>query len=159
MGLMLHGDLPEWADAFGSGYGSGSGSGSGSGYGDGSGDGYGYGDKRYWRATIANFATRWTPEQRLRLHDLHEQGAVIAFWKSDKHGRACNGGTCGPVKPGQRDTIPGPLELCSRHALHATFLPPKWQGARTWVVALIGDVQCQDDKVGALTREIIGEAA
>jgi hypothetical protein len=35
--------------------------------------------------------------------------------------------------------------------------PEKWQGERLWVVALYGEVEQQDDKFGALRREIIGE--
>jgi hypothetical protein len=36
--------------------------------------------------------------------------------------------------------------------------PEKWKGERLWVVALFGELQfADDDKVGALEREIIGE--
>jgi len=35
--------------------------------------------------------------------------------------------------------------------------PDRWQGERVWVVALYGDVLWEDDKCGALKREIIGE--
>lgn len=53
--------------------------------------------------------------------------------------------------------VTGPLELCSRRALHATLIPPKWEGKRTWIVALIGELIGDDEKYGALEREIIGE--
>jgi hypothetical protein len=56
------------------------------------------------------------------------------------------------------EIAPGPLELCSKGTLHATLLPPKWKGERWWIVALIGDVVDGDDKLGALQREIVGEA-
>ena len=62
------------------------------------------------------------------------------------------------MAPGKVETIAGPLSLCTHRALHATFIPPKWKGERVWIVALIGEVATKDDKVGALTREIIGEA-
>jgi hypothetical protein len=48
-------------------------------------------------------------------------------------------------------------ELCTEKALHATMLPPKWPGARLWIVALIGDVIGNDYKYGALQREVLGE--
>jgi len=41
--------------------------------------------------------------------------------------------------------------------LHATALLPKWKGDRIWVVALHGEVVGDDEKLGALEREIIGE--
>jgi hypothetical protein len=91
------------------------------------------------------------------LRELQEAGATIAFWRSDEDGRACNGGTNPPVAPGTVEEIAGPLKICSRKALHATFVPPKWKGERWWIVALHGEVQEDDDKVGALKREVIGE--
>jgi hypothetical protein len=42
--------------------------------------------------------------------------------------------------------------------LHATLIVPKWSGDRVWVVALIGEVAGDDEKYGALQREVIGEA-
>jgi hypothetical protein len=53
--------------------------------------------------------------------------------------------------------IEGPLQLCGPGALHATMNPDKWKGDRLWLVALHGEVQFQDDKVGALKREILAE--
>jgi hypothetical protein len=61
------------------------------------------------------------------------------------------------VHPGLVEIVAGPLEICTHHALHATRLPPKWEGERVWVVALFGEIQEQDDKLGALQREILGE--
>jgi hypothetical protein len=154
-----------YGDGSGSGYGDGSGSGYGDGYGygSGSGDGYGYGDgsgygsKEYWLACVDHFAAKWPQNAQARLDALRRSGATIGFWKSDAQGRACNGGKSEPVAPSKVETIPGPLKICSKHALHATFIPPKWKGDRWWIVALIGEVQIDDDKAGALTREIIGE--
>ena len=54
-------------------------------------------------------------------------------------------------------TAPGPLNLCHGGTLHATHLPPKWQGDRWWIVAMIGEVVGDDEKIGSLKREIIGE--
>jgi hypothetical protein len=153
---------------YGYGYGSGDGSGSGSG-GDGSGYGYGYGDgsgygygdgdgsKEYWLACVDHFAAKWPQNSQARLLALRQSGATIAFWKSDNSGRACNGGKSDPVEAGTVETISGPLKICRKNALHATFVPPKWKGDRWWIVALIGEVQIEEDKAGALTREIIGE--
>jgi hypothetical protein len=42
--------------------------------------------------------------------------------------------------------------------LHATLLPPKWEGSRWWIVALHGEVIGDDEKFGCLKREILGEA-
>jgi hypothetical protein len=41
--------------------------------------------------------------------------------------------------------------------LHATFRPEKWKGAKVWVVALFGEVVVEENKIGALHREILGE--
>jgi hypothetical protein len=148
---------PELLDSSGDGYGYGYGSGYG--YGDGDGYGYGYGDgsKQYWLATIPHFARKWPDTLQQRLAALQEDGATIAFWRSDAKGRACNGGNNAPVSPGTVEEIPGPLKICTRNALHATFIPPNWNGDRWWIVALIGEVQIDGDKVGALKREVIGE--
>ena len=153
-------------DGYGYGYGSGSGDGDGYGYGDGygdgsgsgSGDGYGYGDGSYWRSCIDYFSAKWTAAQMQRLAALREAGATIAFWRSDKDGRACNGGTNAAVQIGTIETSPGPLHVCGHGVLHATLIPPKWKGKRWWIVALTGEVIGDDEKYGALSREIIGEA-
>ena len=157
-----YGDYGDYGDSYG--YGGGYGGGSGYGYGggdgcsgDGYGDGAGYGSKQAWLATIPSFARKWPDTVQARLRELEAHGATIAFWRSDKDGRACNGGKSAPVAPGTIEEIEGPLKICSRHALHATFVPPKWKGERWWIVALIGEVQCEDDKAGALKREVIGE--
>ena len=150
---------------YGSGYGYGSGDGSGSGYGsgygsgDGSGDGSGYGDGSgsYWMQTIQYFASKWPKNQVDRLSELQTSGAKIAFWCSDENGQASNGGYCAPVQPGTVHKENGPLNLCSKGTLHATLIPPKWNGERWWIVALIGEVVGVDEKYGALEREIIGE--
>ena len=157
----------------GYGYGSGSGDGSGDGYGYGSGDGYGssdgygygygYGDgsdsKEYWLATVDCFASTWPDTSQRRLAELRAAGATIAFWRSDANGQPSNGGKrVEPAAPGVVHTAPGPLKLCHAGTLHATLTPPKWEGSRWWIVALIGDVVSDDEKYGALKREILGEA-
>jgi hypothetical protein len=141
---------------YGSGYGDGYGDGSG-GYGDGSGSGYGYGSVEYWAACVDYLARAWPDGLRARLTDLRKARATIAFWRSDANGRACNGGSNAPVKPGTVETSPGPLSLCAAGTLHATLLPPRWHGERWWIVALIGEVVGDGEKFGALKREIIGE--
>lgn len=45
----------------------------------------------------------------------------------------------------------------ARCCIYWPTVPPKWKGERLWVVALIGEVQEDGDKLGALCREIIGE--
>ena len=141
---------------YGSGYGYGYGYGSG--YGDGDGYGYGSGDGDYWAATITGFAAKWSDAQRRRMQELADAGAKIAFWRSDASGSAANGGCNAPVSIGTVERVPGPLRSdCGQGQLHATLLPHKWQGERWWIVALIGEVREQDDKMWALHREVLGE--
>ena len=144
---------------YGYGYGSGYGSGDGSGYGYGDGSGYGYGDGYgYWLRLFGMASVNWSESQRSRLAILEREADTLAFWKSDKHGRPANGGYAQEAAaPGLVQTVPGPLKLCQGGTLHATMNPDKWQGERLWVVALFGEIQWQDDKCGALKREIIGE--
>ena len=124
--------------------------GDGSGYGDGDGFGFGYGDGFgdslfYWeqiaRKFVCNLATN----------------VFVAFWKSDKSGRPCNGGSSSPVEIGQIQKASGPLNLCHANTLHATLNPAKWKGDRLWIVAMHGEIQQDGDKVGALVREIVAE--
>ena len=135
---------------YGDGFGYGDGSGYGSGDGSGSGDGFGYGDGDgdslfYWeqiaRKFVCNLATN----------------VFVAFWKSDKSGRPCNGGSSSPVEIGQIQKASGPLNLCHANTLHATLNPAKWKGDRLWIVAMHGEIQQDGDKVGALVREIVAE--
>jgi hypothetical protein len=150
-----------YGDGSGDGYGYGYGSGYGYGYGDGSGSGDGYGDgsKEYWLATIPHFAKKWPPQQQERLATLQAEGATLAFWLSDNKGQSSNGGrSIELAAPGVVHKISGPLKLCGPGALHATLIPSKWKGERWWIVALTGQVIWEDDKCGALEREILGEA-
>jgi hypothetical protein len=147
-------------DGYGYGYGDGDGYGYGDSYGSGDGDGsgYGYGDGEYWLATIDAFASKWPATLQRRLAELRKSGAPIAFWRSDANGQPSNnGGKIEAAAPGVIHTSSGPLCACQPGTLHATVIPPKWQGSRWWIVAMIGDVVTDGDKLGALKREIIGE--
>jgi hypothetical protein len=101
----------------------------------------------------------WKPSQRRRLTECIKAGCTIAYWNSDAWGRSANNGNTEiePARAGVVHTCKGPLQLCGPGALHATMTPHKWRGTRVWVVALHGEVKSQDDKVGALKREILGE--
>jgi hypothetical protein len=172
--VILRGEPPKaasYGDGYGYGYGYGYGSGDGdgygygSGYGSGSGSGSGYGSgygsvsKEYWLATIPHFAKKWPPQQQERLATLQAEGATLAFWRSDNKGQSSNGGrSIESAAPGVVHKISGPLKLCGPGALHATLIPSKWKGERWWIVALTGQVIWEDDKCGALEREILGEA-
>jgi hypothetical protein len=68
------------------------------------------------------------------------------------------GGKIEPAAPGVIHTSPGPLQTCHSGTLHATLIPPKWQGERWWIVALHGEVVGDEEKYGCLKREILGEA-
>jgi hypothetical protein len=153
-----YGDGSGYGYGYGYGYGSGDGDGSGYGYGDGS--GYGYGSKDYWLSAVPYFTNKWPEEQRKRYEEAKAAGLTIAFWRSTQAGGPANGGRkIEPAAPGVIHTAPGPLRLCESDTLHATFLPPKWQGERWWIVAMHGEVLDDgSDKIGALKREILGEA-
>ncbi|NIR30337.1 MAG: hypothetical protein GWN84_13715, partial [Gammaproteobacteria bacterium] len=106
----------------------------------------------------------WPQPQRDRLAALLDAQRTdpsttwIGYWCSDQWGRASNGGdTSVYVSRGLVQEVGGPLELCTRHALHATSEPHRWRGCRVWIVALFGERQTEGAKCGALRREIIGE--
>ena len=103
-----------------------------------------------------------------RVRKVLKEGATLAYWNSDAHGRPANhkpepfaAHAFDPEQwtayPGAVQTVKGPLEMCGPHALHATMQPHKWAGSRVWLVALWGEVQEQGNKFGALKREIICE--
>ena len=137
------GDGDGYGYGYGSGYGSGDGYGSGYGSGDGSGSGSGSG---YWRIAALAVIKSW-----------HSIQGTVALWWSDKNGQPSNGGNAPPVKVGDIQEIKEPLEICTERSLHATLRPEKWKGERLWIVALHGEVQRQEDKLGALKREILAE--
>lgn len=149
---MLQGEVPkELRSGSGSGSGYGCGDyGSGSGYGDG-GDGYGN-HPEYLAALLAVYGGE-------RGAELVAQGATLAFWRSSRDGKPANGGSGTQAKPGLIEEIAGPLQLCTRHALHATLHPWEWEGERLWVVALYPSVESDRDKLGSLKREILAEVA
>ena len=122
---------------------------------DGSWYGYGYGYGSSFK--VAAYMGHLPTDAKDRALKLQKSGARLAFWKSDADGRPANGGAGEAVKPGMKQKVAGPLSLCSARALHATYNPDSWSGTRTWIVALIGEVAEQDDKLGALEREIIAE--
>ena len=122
---------------------------------NGSGYGSGSGSKEYLNALLDSIAGE-------RGHQLRAQGAVLAFWKSNKDGTPSNGGDSYKAKrivrmPGMIEEISGPLEICTANALHATFYPPNHKGEKVWIVAMYPPFQCKDDKLGALKREIVCE--
>jgi len=130
------------------GSGSGYGSGYGYGYGDGSGSGSGY-----WHY-IFETCLSWPRVEEL----TPDPDVTFGFWKSDKNGLPSNGGEWRePARSGLVQEVKGPLEICTRRALHATVQPEKWEGERVWLVALFGETQRKEDKMGALKREILGE--
>ena len=108
--------------------------------------------------------TSWTAKQRNHLRRMQKAGAVFAYYLTDSYGRPSN---CNidnlldrkkwTVKPGIVQKVNGPLEECSKNALHATLEPHKWIGNRVWVVAFLGEVKRLDNKIAGLHREIIGE--
>jgi hypothetical protein len=133
----------------------GSGSGDGYGDGDGSGDGYGYGS--YWLSTVRYFVAKMSDRAQARYSKVVSEDIPIAFWRSNASGRPANGGSGVVASEGAIHEAPGPLCLCESGTLHATRIPPKWEGERLWLVALHGKVIGDDEKLGCLRREIIGE--
>jgi hypothetical protein len=147
---IIYGVIPEYGDDYGDG--------SGYGHRDGSGYGTGYVSEEYWTACVDVFAARWPDSQRQSLAQYRQMNATIGFWKSDKEGLPSNGGyLSAPVKVGAEHKVNGPLQICTERALHATLIPPKWKGERMWIVALLGEVQWEEDKCASLHRVIIGE--
>jgi hypothetical protein len=139
-----------YGDGSGSGYGDGCGSISGSGYGD------GYGDNEYWLAAMVSYIKRCPTSEQVRFYSLkNDEGVTLAYWKSNKDGTPANGGKEFMAQVGLVQEVPGPLKLCTSHALHGTLSPDKWGGNALWIVALFGDVQVEETKMGALKREIV----
>jgi len=150
------GDGYGYGSGYGYGDGSGYGDGYGYGYGDGSGDGDGYGDGDLKEATLG-FVAMLPKKRRAHAKKLLRTGAKIAYWRSGKDARPSNGGHAEPVDVGTIQKIEGPLKICTATALHATYRLDKWNGDRIWLVALKGEVVEQEDKLGALEREILAE--
>ena len=149
--MILRGEPPKAADGSGYGYGY------GDGYGSGDGDGDGDGSIEYWVASIDYAVKQFPLTQQVHVSRLVESGAKLAYWRSTKDGKPANGG-CGTVaRVGLIEEIPGPLAICTAHALHGTLCPPKWNGERIWIVALHQPFQEQDDKIGSLKREFLAE--
>ena len=107
----------------------------------------------------------WTKKQQRRMCELLEMQArgdcVIAFWNSDQFGMPANGGTTDGwrARPGLVQVIDAvrPV-LCGAGAFHATTdHPHRWAGSRVWIVAMHGKVAREDDKIGSLRREFVGE--
>lgn len=120
----------------------------------------------YWFSSLEHYAQRWSEVQQNRFNDLTMQGARIAYWRSDKDGRACNHTpprnvveVNEPRQAGMIERVEGKLVICTQTALHATMKPPRWSGSRIWIVALLGEVIGDEDKFAAQTREIIGECS
>jgi hypothetical protein len=61
------------------------------------------------------------------------------------------------ARAGFVESIEGPLEICTKRALHGTLDPRKWKGVRWWIVALHEPVQRAEDKVGSLKRTFIAD--
>jgi hypothetical protein len=125
---LITGKLPEWTSVF---------------------DGYGYGyGSGYWKSVFLATA-----------QDLdNTQDATYAYWWSDAKGKPSNGGNLmTPAAPGVIEKVKGPINLCNSRTLHATFHPEKWKGERLWIVAMKGEVQRGENKIGGLEREIICE--
>ena len=118
----------------------------------------------YWHSQIEFYASKWPEIQQKRLKELEAGNAKIAYWRSNAEGLACNHETPRnmteinvPRVVGMVEQVSGKISICTNTCLHASMKPTRWGGSRTWLVALIGDVIGDDDKMGAQTREIIGE--
>ena len=140
-----------YGDGYGSGDGSGYGysSGYGDGYGSGSGSGYGYGDDS-GETLAAHLSAAYPPPKGW-------EGSTIAIWRSDKAGKPSNGGRGIVAAVGAVHEVPGPLQACTPHALHASHSPGQWRGERWWVVALAPPVVEQGDKLASLKRLVLAE--
>ena len=108
---------------------------------------------------LVNGQSTWLDQSKARLKQCIDEGARIAYWCSDEHGRPTNHRCVDfpEASPGFVFEVEGQLNPCSERALHATFEPHRWKGCRIWVVALWGEVKEEDRKLCALKREIIDE--
>lgn len=116
-----------------------------------------------WVGNLDRYADHFAEAQKERYNQLkNDDGVRLAYWRSDKEGLPCNGGirdaAIAALRMTQIEEIEGPLVLCTKAALHATLRPPLFNGSRLWIVALHGEVIGDDEKFGALRREIVGEA-
>lgn len=118
---------------YGYGYGSGSGDGSGS----------GYGGKSYFQAILAPY--------------IRNPNRKVCFWRSNSNGHPANGGNGTIAKIGLTETVEGPLQICTRNALHGTVVPQKWKGEKWWVVELHEPIVNQEDKYASLTRTFLAD--
>ena len=165
-----------YGDGYGYGYGNGNGYGYGDGYGAGNGDGYGYGDgygdgngygygdgygygygDGYGNGN-GNGSLAAYLSHPLVVAFAREERVTLAFWRSDARGQSANGGRrMVAAAPGLVQEVEGPLRLCSGRALHASVAPGEWSGVRWWVVALLGEIERDGSKAGALRRLIVEE--
>jgi len=119
----------------------------------------------HWAQSLDYYADKLAEGPKAQYYKLKGEGRRIAYWRSDKNGLPCNGGTevtpaeAGILKVIKPATTGHPIQLCTKWALHATMKPPRWNGSRLWLVALIGEVVGDEDKFGALARVIIGECS
>jgi hypothetical protein len=145
-------------DGLGYGLGDGDGLGYGLGYGYGNGDGLGYGYGLGYGEYTQLLLQMYSDERGARAN---KDGAVLAFWRSTKDGKAANHSSGDPVESrtiGFVEELPGPLQICTKQALHATDNPSGYKGEKLWIVAMYPPFQHADgDKIGSLKREIICE--
>jgi hypothetical protein len=66
-----------------------------------------------------------------------------------------NGGVGTVAKVGFVEEIAGPLEICTRNALHGTLCPQNWKGPNWWIVQLHEPVVEQEDKLASLKRTFV----
>ena len=143
---ISRGQLPDWTMADFSGYGYGDGYGSGYGYGYGDGDG-----------ALSAYLSHPLVAAAVEAGET----VSLGWWRSGTDGQSANGGRtmADPARPGLIQEVPGPLRLCSQHALHASWVPSQWDGERWWVVGLLGETRTDGSKAGALRRLIVEEVA
>lgn len=118
----------------------------------------------YWTASLEHYAQQLAENEKAEYEKFKAQDARIAYWRSDAEGRACNHTPPRniternePRNPGMGEIVSGNLTLCTSSALHATLRPPRWNGSRLWIVALLGEVIGDDEKFASQHRIIIGE--
>ena len=154
-----------YGDGDGSGGGGGGYGGGGGGYGYGDGDGSGGGGGGYGGGGYGSIQIYWLSVVRShpKTRDAYERGAsAVALWRSDEKGMPANlpddcKANLEPAAPGVVHEVAGPLRVASKNAVHATMHVGDWKGGRLWLVALYGEVQHTDQKMGALKREILAE--
>lgn len=110
--------------------------------------------------------SKYWSDKQLDMYDCHlkDKNSTLAYYMTTKDGLPLHS----PNKKGWKAKVGllqkvepnkyGEIQPCTSHALHATFDIKHWilLDCKIWVVAMLGKVVNDDDKIASLQRKIIG---